>query len=159
MFTMKRDLKKIETAEKDITTDDTSAGPRKSLRVSSSSVYASSKNSGILPAHCIFCKKQKYLKNSKSREKLLTCRQFCADQTVRKASQMRNDADIMRVTSDELIAKEAYYHGTCYRAYTVIVSKSSGTDPYENVEYNVIDQSFETVKCYLLDLYQSPDVI
>ena len=64
----------------------------------------------------------------------------------------------MALASDEFVAKEAYYHGTCYRVYTVIL---------KNVPKGCIDETplcdtekaFVELKHYLLELYQTPDII
>ena len=73
---------------------------------------------GILPNTCIFCNGQKYLPRQNTREKLLSCCQCRADETIRKAVTEKNDSIIMAITSDDIIAKEASYHASCYRNYT-----------------------------------------
>ena len=46
------------------------------------------------------------------------CSQFRADNGIRKLAIERDDSEIIAVTSDERIAKEALHHFTCYRDYT-----------------------------------------
>ena len=44
--------------------------------------------------------------------------QLQADETVRKIATQKNDSKILAITANNLIAKEAFYHFTCYRSYT-----------------------------------------
>ncbi len=78
--------------------------------------------SSILPKQCIFCKADKYLANTKTRETLILCVQLRADDNIRRLAKERSDSEILAVTTDELIAKEAHYHFTCYRDYVRIRS-------------------------------------
>ena len=97
MFTLKRNLDK-----------------RRSFREKGGS--SSKVDKVILPAKCIFCRKEKYVKNSRTREKLNSCNQFRADDKVRKASILRDDTQTLVICTGELIAKEAMYHASCYRS-------------------------------------------
>ena len=71
-----------------------------------------------LPQQCIFRNKRKTLPKSSTTEKLLSCMEMRADKQIRKRSEEKNDQRIMSICSDELIAKEAKYHKSCYRNYT-----------------------------------------
>ena len=51
-------------------------------------------------------------------EKLSNCIQIRADAKIRKMLTERNDTIMMTIVSDELVAKEACYHASCYRMYT-----------------------------------------
>ena len=93
---------------------------RKRARPRSSSRGIREISSGILPSKCIFCNGQKYIAKTNTRENLLSCCQIRADIKVRKSAELKNDTYMMAVTSDELIAKEAFYHASCYKAYTAI---------------------------------------
>ena len=84
MFTMKRDLDKLK--HKTLTNDD-DAESRKNARNANISL-AAHHDCGKLEKQCIFCKKQKYLKNSKTRETLLSCTMFCADEKIKQASEI-----------------------------------------------------------------------
>ena len=42
---------------------------------------------------------------------------FTADEKVKKASTIRNYCRMMVLSTEDLIAKEAHYHATCYRSY------------------------------------------
>ena len=140
MFTMKRDLDKIRNDYE-----------RYSRRSSGTS-------SNILPPECIFCKKTKYSKEKrvKTREALRDCQQFRADDTIRKASEIRNDMKMIALSSEELIAKEAKYHASCYRDYTRALYIKDKNVP-ENL--NVCDEAFELVKQKLKELYKNPSVL
>ena len=52
---------------------------------------------GKIPKQCIFCKKKKYLRNTKTRK---SCCQFSADTKKRKASELREDREILAVATD-----------------------------------------------------------
>ena len=77
----------------------------------------------VLPKQCLFCKREKYQKGSRTREKLTTCMQFRADKKIPEIAEQRNDDELLAITSDELIAKEAHYHASCYRTYTNFYQK------------------------------------
>ena len=73
----------------------------------------------ILPHKCIFCDKEKYIKKYRTTEKhikkyrttekLSSCVQLRADDKIRQIAKNRNDSNIIAMTSDKLIAKEACY--------------------------------------------------
>ena len=105
MFTLKRNLDQLtkdplEPKDK-----------RRSFREKSGST--SNVDKDILHAKYIFCRKDKYFKNSRNREKLNSCAQFRADDKVRKASILKDDNQMLAICTGELIAKEAMYHGSC----------------------------------------------
>ena len=58
------------------------------------------------------------MKGTRTRERLSDCTLICVDERVRKVVLERNDTAVIAIASDELIAKEADYHATCYRSYT-----------------------------------------
>ena len=58
------------------------------------------------------------MKGTRTRERLSNCTTICADERVCKEALERNDTAVIAIASDELIAKEAHYHATCYRSYT-----------------------------------------
>ena len=104
----------------------------------------------ILPAKCIFCRKEKYVKNSITREKVNSCTQFCADDKVRKASILKDHTQILAICTGELIAKEAKYHVPCYRSYTLILYKHENRVAEQND--TVFDKAYKVVKVILQDL-------
>ena len=59
-----------------------------------------------------------YINNS--RESLTLCLEFRADETVKVSAELHNDARLLAITSDDLIAMEAMYHSSCYKKYTCI---------------------------------------
>eukprot|EP00794_Sanderia_malayensis_P012505 gene12505-13790_t len=113
MFTMRRDLESLKAMG---TQEEERVEVRSSRRLSTEE----RREFGKLPKTCIFCKKDKFVKNSKTREKLRLCQEFRADDTMRKAAMMREDTDLLAICSDELIAKEAMYHHTCYKSYVKV---------------------------------------
>ena len=76
--------------------------------------------SGILANVCIFCNADKYLPKQSTREKLLLCCQLRADATICKAAETKSDSIILAITADDIVAKEASYHPSCYRNYTKV---------------------------------------
>ena len=117
------------------------------------------KDRDVLEKICIFCKKDKYLKVAKTRANLSMCMQLRADERIRRASEMRQDMKMIALTGDELIAKEAHYHASCYRLYTRIMYQQDKTG--ENFDYAVdeSEEAFELVKEKLKYLYEQPDII
>ena len=103
----------------------------------------------LLPRKCIFCSKDKYQKNSRTRESLSNCEELRADERIRKIASERNELLIVRIASNDFIAKEAVYHRTCYREYTRTYQKVINEHDYE----------FDAVQCKLIDLYNNPSVI
>lgn len=68
---------------------------------------------------CIFClKKDKYRKGTRTREKIIQCRELRADVTVREAATRNMDTRILGLLSREIVSAEAHYHWSCYRDYT-----------------------------------------
>ena len=57
------------------------------------------------------------MKGEKTREALSSCSMFTADEKIKKASTIRNYCRMMVLSTEDLIAKEAHYHATCYRSY------------------------------------------
>lgn len=94
------------------------------------------------------------MKNSRSREKLSSCMQICADDKIRKLATLRNDPTILTVTADELIAKEACYHRTCYKDYTRPDYAKRNKESKVN-----IDDEFSEVFKFLSKLHENPEVV
>ena len=72
----------------------------------------------VLPKECIFCNKDKYIKNFRNRGWLSSCMQLQASETVRKIATQKNDSKIRVIITNDLTAKEACYHFTCCKSYT-----------------------------------------
>ena len=113
---------------------------RRSSRQSSRE-SSSSGSTTTLPKKCIFCEKDKCAKNSRNREKLTSCLQLCSDGNRRELATQRNETKIIAVTTEELIAKEACYHFTCYRDYTRPIRSTST----RNQDNDVIDDGTSEV--------------
>ena len=60
-----------------------------------------------------------FLFSRKSREKLVSCQTFIADERIRQSAIHKGDKRILALAADELIAKEAVYHKSCYRKYSL----------------------------------------
>ena len=76
----------------------------------------SSSDSRVLIPLCIFCEKDKYVKGTNSKEKLVKCCELRADETIKQRALQICEANIL--ASREVVAAEAHYHRTCYRDYT-----------------------------------------
>jgi len=69
---------------------------------------------------CIFCQKTKYIKKSNTREPLLQCRELRADGNIRNYAILTGNSRLLGLVGcHEMVAAEAKYHATCYRAVTV----------------------------------------
>ena len=112
----------------------------------------------VLPNKCIFCNKGNYIKNCRNRERLSSCMQSQADETVRKIA-TQNDSKILAITTNDLITKEACYHFTCYRSYTrqnkVKEAKAQDEPGQDETEHSNIS---EVIK-FFVKLYEKPDII
>lgn len=151
MFTLKRDLVRCEQEVGE--ENQAYANQRSSLRLANQGEGYEWRDCDKLLPNCIFCNKAKRVRKTDTKEKLLSCAELRADDSIRKASLLRGDQRIAAITTDDLIAKEAKYHKTCYRDYTRVNYKVA-----KDYQTN-IDEPFEAVKDILFDLYDSPDVI
>ena len=106
-YTLKRKLDKLG---KEVKESPESKRAKRSEAVSTST-------SAVLQKICIFCKKaNKFIEGV--REKLSSCETFIADCAI-----LKDDQEILSITTDEPVAKEAVYHATCYRRYTICIYK------------------------------------
>ena len=113
VFTLKRNLDKLSQLDAKERTDCNSTdGRRFSIR------QPTAKPSRIYQRVCIFCEKDKYTRNSRTREELIQCLDMRADEMIRKAAVGKNDHRMLAVVSRELVAAKACYHKLCYRNYT-----------------------------------------
>ena len=60
--------------------------------------------------YAFFCNKEKFVKDSKSREKLTQAVTLNADQTLRECATQKRDEKILAVTSRDLVAAKAHCH-------------------------------------------------
>ena len=161
-FTHKKDLLKLSAEDGKV--DD--AGPNELRR---SSRDPSAGGSPILPNHCIFCIKDKYKPKSMTREKTHSCIDFRADDTVKKCAllhvelctEMSNIAkEVLGLCAKDLISREAKYHGSCYKSFSRVMSKSSQTFVNDSLKDNGgIDSVYETVYQFCQELINSSKVI
>ena len=80
-----------------------------------------------------FCEKDKYTRNSRTREELIQCLNMRANEMIRKAAVGKNDHRMLAVVSRELVAAKACYHKSCSRNYTR--NKPISGDKKEASEY------------------------
>ena len=124
MFTLKRDLEKLQS---DAVLDRSS--PEKKIRREQRSSDGS-QGRLVLQKKCIFCNKvSKYSKENRTREKLTLCQTISVDDKVRRSALENHDIQHISLSTKELIAKEAYYHSSCYSTYTIILY-------YHDMKYN-----------------------
>lgn len=145
LFTLKRVLNALTIKSKD-----NQSTVRQSIRLSQPTTL---RECGKLERKCIFCnKKKKYVK--RKLDSFFPITEIRACQILLEVSKIRND-DRLRasIKSEDLIAKEAYYHKTCYKEYTRILSKT------ENTEGSYIDKAFEEVKEYCHSIGEHPEVV
>ncbi len=112
VFTLKRDLTKILKTKEESSQCDEPPSKCQSTRGETS-------DSRVYGHHCIFCgATSKYIKGSRTRETVIHCLQLRGDQSVRDAAIRKCDEKILALTSREILAAEAHYHGSCYKLYT-----------------------------------------
>ena len=125
-FTLKRSLEKIENDNKRKSKIPTQNYKRLTISIRKRIIYAQNgDNLEILlivlcfyQKKCLFCKKDKYVKRIK--EKLVACLEFRAVQSIKTAATKINDFQMLGLITDDLIAKEAYFHSSCYKLYTKV---------------------------------------
>ena len=115
LLTMKRDLESIKRKREGTVDEESNPTKRQCRRPSTERT--------VYDPVCIFCKKIKFMKNPKSREKLIQAVQLRADTTLRNCAILKSDARILAITSRDTVAAEAHYHASCYKSYTNIKTK------------------------------------
>ena len=160
LFTLKRDIDKILQTEKESIESNEPPLKRRSIRGESSA-------SRVYEKDCIFCDEDKYIKGTRTREKLRKCLELRCDDSVRLAALRKNDEKILAVASRDIVAAEAQYHPSCYKDYTrpPKKAKSSGSAStscteddvkYQAVESNAYEQLFQFIRN---DLFPKPRVM
>ncbi len=96
--------------------------------------------SRVYKAICIFCNKDRFLKGSKSREKLTQAVQLRADKTLRECAIQKGDEKIIGITSRDIVAAEAHYHLSCYKKYTKLKTKGKDNEKGGDESYQVIER-------------------
>ena len=121
MFTLKRDLEKLQS---DAVQD--SSSPEKKIQIlhprREQQISDSSQERLVLQQRCIFCNKgSKYSKGNRTSKKLTLCQTLSVDDKVRRSALENRNMQLISLSTKELIAKEAYYHSSCYSTYTIIL--------------------------------------
>ena len=113
----------------------------------------------ILPKYCIFCRKNKY--KLRLSEPLTQCCDFRAIESIKIAATQKNDFTILGIITQDLIAIEGHYHGSCYRKYTRLHKPSTDTasEQHESNYKKAELEALKTVILHLHELVQSPKLI
>ena len=56
------------------------------------------------------------------------CAEIRVDERIRQIASVKHDSEILFITSDELVAKEAKYYSSCYKDYTRPEKQLSGNN-------------------------------
>ncbi len=159
-FTHKKELLKLSEGSSTEENTAVTSRPRRDGSTSSSL---------ILPAQCIFCKKDKYKPKTRTREKLFSCSEFRADDYVRNSAlkhinmctPMAEVADkILIICSKDLISSEAKYHASCYRNFSRVSNERAEEKRMQYVENqpDKIDTIFSEVREFCDELIASSRV-
>ena len=65
----------------------------------------------------------------------------------------------MALSADDLIAKEAFYHASCYKYYTEVTHAFEKCYGEFDKTVDESDEAFEAVKKKLQELYDDPDIV
>ena len=80
--------------------------------------------------------------------------------SIKRASELHADDLLMAVSSEDLVAKEAACHKTCYRDYTRVLSRTQeNKNTNEGMRDDSLDLAFVEVTNYLASLRDNPKVI
>ena len=105
--------KRHSSGESDKSNQEGSCSTRKKVKTSSTI---------LLPFQCLFCEKVTHStkrKGTLKHHKLVKCVTRTAEASIKKAIDMKSDSKLQRqVKNDDLIAREAWYHEPCRKAYT-----------------------------------------
>ena len=151
IFTMKKTLERIKNEKESGSFECTSSQSepvRRSVRNPFSEL--------LLPKKCLICSKPKYIRNTRTHEKLVLCTDLRADRTLKMAALKKTDGKMMIACSHELVAKEVYYHRTCYQSFTreFLSNKNS-----ESEHCSDKSTAFEKVANFLSHLIKKPQVV
>ena len=103
-------------------------------------------NARIFPKHCVICRKTRYITERLSRkrktETLSLCQTKQAENSLQEAAVLKCDHMLLlQIQGEDLIAKEAHYHKSCYREYTHCLRKDGVSSTEIETIYSV---SFDT---------------
>ena len=121
--------------------------------------WKNSNNSALLPKRCLFCKKNKY--KDRHLERLIQCVEDRAVESIKRAATLANDFHMISLSSKDLIAAEAFYHGSCYKSYVKGKQTKANVIPNEeDVRYKNAELSaFKEVVTVCHALTMNPRVI
>ena len=120
-FTLKRSLEKIENFNKNkskilntkLQEIDNFNSQEDDIRLKQGEFGNAVNITVLLPKKCLFCKKDKYVKRIK--EKIVSCLEFRTAQSTQTAATKINYFQMLGLTTDNLISKEAHHHSSCYK--------------------------------------------
>ena len=108
-----------------------------------SSRQTNNSSSTILPQICIFSGgDSKHKKGTNTREPSRCCAQLRVDKKLKTIATEQHNTKLTALTSDELVAKEARYHLSCYKVYTKPVKPlMAQKDPFKiDAQRSTIDE-------------------
>ena len=156
IFKMKREIQALQRDEDNLP-QCSSAKLTRSARSTFDDAVSPRRECDKLQTVCIFCKKTKYLRGSHTREKLRLCKELRADEKLKISSKERGDERMMAITVDDMIAKEAMYHNSCYKEY-VKVLYTNKSDDTEIDNQQLGDGYVQCVMNKLDDLLEQPNI-
>ena len=127
--------------------DSDEAEPSNSKRRKSSEIQ-----SPLLPKNeCLFCEISRKRTHGRE-EKLIKCVTQNADQSIRAASQRKQDHRLLgKKLNGDLVAREAHYHTSCRKNYTRTDDNHERCDKDERVveELNAHQNAFDYISSYM----------
>uniref|UniRef100_UPI00358E82AD uncharacterized protein isoform X2 n=1 Tax=Myxine glutinosa TaxID=7769 RepID=UPI00358E82AD len=113
--------KPLDPAPKRLLRSDTSDGQQ-------TSAHQHTDKRHVLPVQCIICKGSQYIKEQYSGkrkvEKLVRCETKHGGQLLTAATMKQDEALLLHIRDQDLVAIEARYHKSCYLRYIRIIAKS-----------------------------------
>jgi hypothetical protein len=151
-FTHNKSLASLSKQETS-TAEDNTPKPRESSR------QVRTTHTRVYDKICIFCQKTtKYMRGSNSREPLKPAVDLRVDTTLRDLATQHLDEQILSITSRDIVAAEAQFHRTCYRAYTRPQAHKHAPDenPYQEIEKAGLTSLFAHIRD---DLFSNPRIV
>ena len=125
----------------------------------------------MLPKHCLFCKNDKYKSKSTTKEKTHSCLEFRADEKVKKSAMLHVELctdmsdttkEVLGLCAKDLISSEAKYHGSCYKMFLRVLSKSNKTfvdEDFNDIGGSGLDDVYDSVYEFCEKLTKSPRIV
>ena len=111
---------------------------------------------------CIFCESSnKCLKGTSTRESLIQAVDLRADETLRNVATQNGDTKLLAITSRDIVAAEACYHGSCYKKYTKIRASTSNDSHFQEDDYKIKEASAlqHLYKFIRVNLFSNPRIM